>query len=246
VVLQVDHEGSRAWEDTLRGALPAAGAGDARAPGLVSVVTALPVHLLPPGGATLRVLRPGSGTAAETPLYIGLGPEWVFSTWQASLAHLEYALEADTLDRWSAAPAAEHAALWRRFQERTDPDPESPENEFLRRYLGRMNEANDRFDEPGRAGWETDRGQVLVKLGEPDRQRFIAPERQGEVPRIEWEYEESVPTAALIAFEDTSDFGVYVMTPRSRAVLRRVVAELAAQDAATRRPDSGRDVGREN
>lgn len=236
LVLGVDHEGSRVWEDTLSAGAGSIDAGDAAPPELVSVVTALPVHLLPPGRATLRVWRSGEDSAAAAPLYIGLGPEWVFPTWETSLAHLEYALEADTLDQWSAAPAAEHAGLWRRFQERTDPDPETPENEFLRRYLGRMNDANDRFDEPGQAGWETDRGQVLVKLGEPDRQRFIPPDRQGEVPRIEWEYDESVPTSALIAFEDTNGFGVYVMTPRSRAALRRVVAELtAAADAARSR-----------
>lgn len=234
LVLGVDHEGSPVWEDTLFAVPGSTDGGDAAAPGLVSVVTALPVHLLPPGRATLRVERPGEDSVAAAPMYIGLGPEWVFPTWETSVAHLEYALEADTLERWSAAPPAEHASLWRRFQERTDPDPATPENEFLRRYLGRMNDANDRFDEPGRAGWETDRGQVLVKLGEPDRQRFIPPERQGEVPRIEWEYDESVPTSALIAFEDTSDFGVYVMTPRSRAALRRVVAELAAAAAARR------------
>lgn len=226
-ILRLLHEGSEAWKDTVQLNVSAADSGDADDPGIVSAMTALPVHLFPPGRATLRVERPEIGTEAAAPLYIGLGPEWVLPTWKASLAHLVYALDADTLKRWTAAPPDEHAALWRRFQDRTDPDRETPANEFLARYLDRMNRANDRFDEPGRAGWETDRGEVLVKLGEPDRQRFISPERRGEVPRIEWEYEESVPTSALIVFEDSSDFGVFVMTPRSRIVLRRVAAELA-------------------
>lgn len=233
-VLQIFHEGHQAWKDTVRLSFPATDSGDAADPGVVSAMTALPVHLLPPGEATLRVERPSDGTAAAAPLYIGLGPEWVFPTWEASLAHLAYALDADTLEQWTAAPSAEHAVLWKRFQDRTDPDPETPANEFLARYLDRMSQANDRFDEPGRAGWETDRGEVLVKLGEPDRQRFIPPERRGEVPRIEWEYGESVPESALIVFEDTNDFGVYIMTPRSRAVVRRVVAETAAAEAMGR------------
>lgn len=230
-ILRVLHEGSEAWQYTVLLDLPASDTGDAVDSGVVSAMTALPVHLLPPGRATLRVERSANGTEAAAPLYIGLGPEWVFPTWEASLAQLVYALDADTLERWKVAPPGEHATLWRRFRDQTDPDPETPANEFLAQYLDRMNRANDRFDEPGRAGWETDRGEVLVKLGEPDRQRFVPPERQGEVPRIEWEYEESVPTSALIVFEDASDFGVFVMTPRSRIVLRRVATELAAAEA---------------
>jgi GWxTD domain-containing protein len=151
----------------------------------------------------------------------------VFPSWEKSLAHLAYALDPDTLEAWKTAVPGEQAASWRRFQEKTDPDPETPANEFLARYFDRMGLANDRFDEPGRAGWETDRGEVLVKLGEPRRQRFIRPERQNEVPRIEWEYDESLPSPALIVFEDASEFGVFVMTSRSRAVLRRLVRELA-------------------
>lgn len=233
-ILRVQHEGAEVWNDTVGLAVPAADSSDEGVPGVVSVMTALPVRLLPPGRATLRVERPAIGTAAESPVYIGLGPEWVFSTWEASLAHLMYALDSDTLEQWSAAPPGEHAVLWQRFQGRTDPDPETPANEYLARYFDRMSRANDRFDEPGRAGWKTNRGEVLVKLGEPDEQRFIPPDRQGEVPRIEWRYEESVPTSALIVFEDTSDRGVFLMTPRSRAVLRRAAAELAAAEASDR------------
>lgn len=208
------------WADTVR--------LESEAAGPASVVAALPVHLLPPGRATLRAERSIGGTVSAAPLYIGLSPEWVFSSWEESLAHLVHALDPDTLSAWSAAPAGEHAELWRRFQERTDPDPSTPQNEFLARHFDRMSSANERFDEPGRAGWETDRGEVLVKLGEPDRQRFIRPERQNEVPRIEWEYDESLPASGLIVFEDASDFGVFVMTSRSRAVLRRLVRELAS------------------
>lgn len=210
------------WADTLR--LEAVQEGPAGA------ITALPVRLLPPGAANLRVERPGVGTEAQAPLYIGLSPEWTFPTWEASIGHLEYALEDDSLAHWRGAGDLERIRLWSRFQDRTDPDPSTPGNEYLGRYFDRMSQANDLFDEPGRAGWETDRGEVLVKLGEPDRQRFVRPERQGEVPRIEWEYDESIPTSATIVFEDASDFGVFVLTPRSRATLRRVVRELAGEE----------------
>ncbi len=221
VRLSVAHDGALLWSDSVD-LVPTED-------GPASAVAVLPVHLLPPGPAVLRAERARDGIAAVAPLYIGLSPEWALPTWEAATERLEYALEPDTLEAWRAAEPAARAESWRRFQERTDPDPETAANEYLARYFDRMSTANDRFDEPGRAGWETDRGEVLVKLGEPDDERFVRPERQGEVPRIEWEYEESVPTPALIVFEDVSDFGVFRMTPRSRLTLRRVAAAVAEQ-----------------
>lgn len=218
-VLRIERDGAVLWGDTVD---LEAGAG--RPP---SAVAALPVHLLPPGRATLRTEYRGSGTAPTASLYIGLAPEWILPSWEEALDYLVYALDPDTLEAWRSAPPVGQAAAWRRFQDRTDPDPATPANEFLDRYFDRMGQANIRFDEPGRAGWETDRGEVLVKLGEPDRQRFIRPERQNDVPRIEWEYDESLPTPALIVFEDSTEFGVFAMTSRSRVVLRRLVQQLA-------------------
>jgi len=219
VLIRIERDGVELLRDTVM--LESAEGGPPTA------VAALPVHLLPPGRTTLVAERPGGGTARAVPLYIGLSPEWVFPTWEESLARLVHALDPDTLEAWSTAPVPEQSGLWRRFQQRTDPDAATPDNEFVARHFDRMSTANDRFDEPGRAGWETDRGEVLVKLGDPDRQRFIRPERQDEVPRIEWEYGESLPSRGLIVFEDASDFGVFVMTSRSRAVLRRLVREQA-------------------
>ena len=217
--LGIERDGTELWSATV-----ALDAGDGDPP---SAVAALPVHQLPPGRATLRADYPGGGTAPPATLYIGLAPEWVFPSWEEALAYLTYALDPDTLEAWKVAAPGEQAAAWRRFQERTDPDPATPTNEFLDRYFDRMGLANERFDEPGRAGWETNRGEVLVKLGEPDRQRFIRPERQNDVPRIQWEYDESLPSPGLIVFEDSTEFGVFVMTSRSRAVLRRLVQQLA-------------------
>jgi GWxTD domain-containing protein len=199
-----------------------------------SALLALPVRRLPPGPGSLEVRRPKDGTIRTASLYAGLSPEWVPRSWVAAVDQLRYALDGDTLRAWRDMPPPERSAAWERFQERTDFDPATPGNEYLQRYFERMSLANDRYAEGGRAGWESDRGQVLVRLGEPDRQRFIRPERQGEVPRLEWEYEESVPGRALIVFEDASDFGVYVLTPRSRAVVRRLERERADLERAER------------
>lgn len=220
--VSVVHAGTLIWEDSVE--LVAAEGGPA------SALAVLPVHLLPPGPAALRVERGRDGTETATPLYIGLSPEWALPTWEAATERLVYALSPDQVEAWQAVDPGARVDLWRRFQRRTDPDPTTAANEYLVRYFERMSTANDRFDEPGRAGWETDRGEVLVKLGEPDGERFIRPERQGEVPRIEWAYEESVPAPALIVFEDNSDFGVFMITPRSRLILRRVADAVAERE----------------
>lgn len=220
--LSVAHERALIWTDSVE-LVPSEG-------GPASAIAVLPVHLLPPGPGVLRVERVRDGIVTAAPLYIGLSPEWALPTWEAATEHLAYALDPDTMEVWRSADPGARVDLWRRFQRHTDPDPTTTANEFLVRYFERMSTANDRFDEPGRAGWETDRGEVLVKLGEPDEERFIRPERQGEVPRIEWAYEESVPTAAVIVFEDNSDFGVFTITPRSRLALRRVAAAIDARE----------------
>lgn len=239
IVLSVIRQGVELWSDTLQ-----LGRTDR---GPATVVAALPVHLYPPGRGILRAERPGgetddpgAGATSEGPLFVGLSPEWTPPTWVEAIDVLRYALPSDTVERWRRAGPLEQAEVWRAFNRRSDPDPTTPANEYLALYFERMSEANDRFDEPGRAGWETDRGQVFVLLGAPDTERYVRPERQGEVPRIEWEYEQSVPTEGTIVFEDSGDFSVFGLTPRSRLVLRRLTGELRAEreaEAAKRAPE---------
>lgn len=217
VLVSAALDGQVVWSDSVRlTASPGAPA---------TLLLALPVRRLPPGRATLAVEGPGDGTIGTVALYVGLDLEWVPPSWSAAADQLRYAPGGDTLEAWSEISPRERSVAWEEFLDRTDPDPSTPSHEYLERYFDRMSLANDRYDEPGRAGWESDRGQVLVRLGEPDRQRFVRPERQGEVPRLEWEYEESESGRALIVFEDATDFGVYVLTPRSRAVVRRLERE---------------------
>ncbi len=67
--------------------------------------------------------------------------------------------------------ASSRAAFVERFWASRDPDPATPENEFQRRFEQRVREASERFAEPGREGWQTDRGRAWVLLGPPDETR---------------------------------------------------------------------------
>ncbi len=58
-------------------------------------------------------------------------------------------------------------AFMESFWERRDPYPEAPGNPVREEHLARLGAAASRFHEPGRQGWDTDRGRILIIYGEP-------------------------------------------------------------------------------
>lgn len=83
---------------------------------------------------------------------------------------------------------------------------ESPDDpEAANRYFARIAEANRRYGFLDREGWRTDRGRVLVQLGEPDAidRRYA----EAQVPDHElWTYER-MEGGVLFVFMDRSGFG---------------------------------------
>ena len=53
------------------------------------------------------------------------------------------------------------------FWLRRDPDPDTPENEYIDQYYERIQYANEKFTS-GIPGWRTDRGRIYVTFGKPD------------------------------------------------------------------------------
>jgi len=74
-----------------------------------------------------------------------------------------------------------------RFWKRRDPDPSTPENEARERFEALCRKANAAFRESSRPGWSTDRGRVLILLGEPDAIRRDAGDARGRDREI-WTY----------------------------------------------------------
>ncbi|MEK7380200.1 MAG: GWxTD domain-containing protein, partial [Gemmatimonadota bacterium] len=110
-------------------------------------------------------------------------------------------------------------ALWRRFWVESDPNPNTPENEALDIYFTRLAIANQRFrNETGSSGgWRTDRGEVFITLGEPDR--IIESSPGAQVPYEEWLYA-SYQTS--LVFEGQLGFSRLRLTPASRAEFARM------------------------
>ncbi len=99
----------------------------------------------------------------------------------------------------------------RRFWAKRDPTSATPENEAKDSYYGRIAEANRRFREGGSGqvqGWNTDRGRVLLRYGEPD-ERLNRPQSGTTPPYEVWKYTRG--RARKFVFLDETRFGHYAL-----------------------------------
>ncbi|RMH58150.1 MAG: GWxTD domain-containing protein [Bacteroidetes bacterium] len=143
-------------------------------PGRSAQIATIPLENLDEGSYLIRLrLEDERGTVvarAERPI--------VVEQWQGLQTHildlasaidqLKYIAKESDLAYIQAAPTEEERR--RRFEafwQRRDPTPGTPRNEQMMEYYYRVDYANRRYG--GRAaGWQTDRGQVLVLFGQPD------------------------------------------------------------------------------
>jgi GWxTD domain-containing protein len=73
------------------------------------------------------------------------------------------------------AENADREAFIEEFWKKRDPYPETPENEIKEEFERRINYANRWFKENRAAGrgWDTQRGRILLQLGEPDNRYLV-------------------------------------------------------------------------
>ncbi len=93
------------------------------------------------------------------------------------------------------------------FWAKRDQTPASPDNEFKRDYLSRVNAANTAFKGTFREGWRTDRGRTLLVYGKPDeteRFPFSSEQRAYEV----WHFF-SIQGGVDFIFVDKREMGDY-------------------------------------
>lgn len=75
----------------------------------------------------------------------------------------------EELETFASLGGSERKAYLEGIWKRRDPDPSTPRNEFKVQFFRRLKYAKANFAEPGRKGWQTDRGRVFIKNGRPDR-----------------------------------------------------------------------------
>jgi GWxTD domain-containing protein len=118
------------------------------------------------------------------------------------------------------ASGAERAAAWSTFFTETDPDPRTPVHEGLRTYFSRLTVANERFTDEGASGWQSDRGEVYVTLGEPDQMLEQGDQGFNQRGRAQlWNYHQH---RLQLVFIDQSGFGRWRLTSSSEVDFQSV------------------------
>lgn len=90
-----------------------------------------------------------------------------------------------------------------------DPNPATPENEFFRSYLQRIEECNQKYTSMGKPGWKTDRGRIYLLFGEPTEvERY--PNQLETRPYEIWHYNE-IEGGVYFVFADLTGFSDYML-----------------------------------
>lgn len=155
------------------------------------------------GPAMVSFWRTGGSDTTRTPVFVGFGEDLPVATYDEMINYL----------RWFAAPyklkalrdtAPEYrAAAWASFVAANASLMGG--SEALRDYFRRFAAANMQFREEGMPGWMTDRGKVLLGLGEPDQRTEPTAQNFAQRNRTQvWEYRDQ---NLQLFFTDQSGFG---------------------------------------
>jgi len=191
--------------------------------GFAAGIVQVPVHRLGVGVSELSFVGHDGRDTSSAFVFVGFGDDLPVARFEDMLQFLRYYARPQRLQALREAPEEERPAAWAAFLRETDSIPNTPQHEGLRSYFGRLVRANARFREDGVAGWMSDRGRVLIVLGEPDQ--IIEP-TYTDMSRVRqqiWEYSNR---ALQLQFYDQTGTGRWRLTQGSDS---RFEAELRRQ-----------------
>jgi GWxTD domain-containing protein len=165
------------------------------------------------------VVAPGGDAIHRTNAIVSFSSAWVVTNFDDLLSLLRYFGQDKKVEAMRRAKSTDRITLWQEFYKSTDPVPATPENEALDQYFGRVAVANQRFHETGVDGWRTDRGEVFIVLGEPDRILDQSAQLQNAGRTIRWEYNEY---NAVLYFQDVTGFGRFELSMAQRSIFERL------------------------
>ncbi len=126
-----------------------------------------------------------------------------------ALEQMRYIPEADSAGWAIKQPYTERLAYFQRFWKRMDPNPETEKNELMDEFFLRVNVANQNFSTISQQGWQTDRGRIFIKFGDPDDIERHPFEINSD-PYVIWRY---YNYRKIFLFLDRSGFGDYYLHP---------------------------------
>lgn len=183
---------------------------------------AIPIARLGLGTIRLVAARTNGAPLASAVAVVSIGEDAPVSTIDELLDALKYfATESDLRVLRDASPER-RPALWTALMRQTDPNSGTPENEALHEYLRRVAVASAQYREDTRQAWLTDRGAVVVALGEPDTISDPVPaDSAGATRLVAWEYRRY---RLSLVFSDQAGFGRWRLTPASDAEFHTLLA----------------------
>jgi GWxTD domain-containing protein len=191
---------------------------------LATATIAVAPDRLPVGQAELAATPASGGDTTRSRFLVSFSNQWVITNFEEMLSLLRFFDGQEWVDSLRKATPEARPTVWRAFWKATDPVAITPENEALDDYFRRVQQANVRFPDEGEPGWLTDRGEVLITLGEPDEVLDMSSglDRSG-LRAIRWTYTNH---RLVLYFQDQTGFNHFKLTPTSRAEYQRVLARV--------------------
>jgi len=195
-------KGAEIWRDS---------ATLARNGALFSGVVNVPISTVGVGIARVFFTRRDTrGTdSTDAPLFVSFGEDIPLMSFEDMVGYLRFFATPSRLNALRDAPLERRATMWAEFLRATDPVPETPTNEDLQAYFGRIQQANLEFRMDRNPGWLSDRGMVFVALGEPDEvfertiNQTLSTTQMSSAARLQiWQYRQY--NTQLVFYEDAS------------------------------------------
>ena len=183
----------------------------ARRTGLYSGVVYVPIARVGIGPAMVSVWQADHADTTRAPVFVGFGEELPVASYDDMLTYLRWFAPAFRLKALRDTAPEFRATAWAAFvKERSSI---TGGTEALRDYFVRLNVANATFREEGIPGWTTDRGRVLLGLGEPDQRTEQPPSLGNSRGRYQvWTYQ---GLSMQLTFYDQTGFGKWRLTTTS-------------------------------
>jgi len=192
-------KGAQLWRDS---------ANLARRGALFSGIVSVPISNVGVGTAQVSFTRRDATDTVKAPLFVSFGEDIPLMSFEDMLGYLRFFAASGRLSALKSAPPERRASVWAQFLRATDPYPETPINEDMQAYFGRIQIANAQFRMDRNPGWLSDRGMVFVALGEPDQiiernvNQSITTTQMGNTTRIQiWQYRQY--NSQLIFYDET-------------------------------------------
>jgi GWxTD domain-containing protein len=193
---------------------------------LYSGVLYIPVARAGIGPAVISVWQTGGSDTTRAPMFVGFGEQLPVASYEDMIGYLKWFTAPEKLKTLRDTAPEFRAAAWANFVRQTGATTGG--SEALRDYFKRLAEANVRFREEGIPGWMTDRGKVLLGLGEPDQvyEQGAAADPTQRLRSQIWEYRDM---QQQLVFNEQQEFGHWRLSNSSaiafEAAWRRRIAQ---------------------